>query len=178
MKFDLAVIGMVQLAALIYGTHIMYLARPAFIVFVKDQFQVAVAVELEPEELKKAKYLQFRQPPRTGPILAFADFPTDPAERNKLIDMAFAGLDMQHFPKYFVPYPDRAQEVLAKSWPIARLRREEPLAAKVVDAYLARSGTKEADVRYVRLRAPRAWIAVLIDPRTAAPVKMLITEKI
>jgi hypothetical protein len=58
------------------------------------------------------------------------------------------------------------------------MRRDEPQAAKVVDEYLARSGTKEADVRYLRLRAPRAWLAVLIDAKTAAPVKMLISEKI
>jgi hypothetical protein len=178
MKLDLVVIGAVQLAALVYGTHIMFLARPAFIVFVKDQFQVATAVELEPAELEKAKYLQFKYLPRTGPVLAFADFPTDPAESSKLVDLALAGLDIQLFPRYFVPYPERAQEVLAKAWPIARARKEEPQAAKRVDEYLARSGTKEADVRYLRLRAPRAWLAVLIDARTAEPVKMLIVEKI
>jgi hypothetical protein len=178
LKLDLAVIGAVQLAALVYGTHIMYLARPAFIVFVKDQFQVSTAVELEPAELEKAKYLQFKYPPRTGPLLAFADFPTDPAEHSRLLDAAVAGLDMQHFPRYFVPYPDRTREVLTRAWTIERMRRDEPQAAKVVDEYLARSGTKEADVRYLRLRAPRAWLAVLIDAKTAAPVKMLISEKI
>jgi hypothetical protein len=178
LKLDLAVIGAVQLAALVYGAHIMFLARPAFIVFVKDQFQMAIAVELEPEELKKAKYLQFMRAPLTGPSLAFADFPTDPAERKRMLEANFAGLDMQHFPQYFVPYQDRTREVLAKSWPIARMRKEEPLAAKVVDEYLARSGTKEADVRYLRLRAPRAWLAVLIDAKSAEPVKMLISERI
>ena len=178
LKFDLTVIGAVQLAALIYGTHIMFLARPAFIVFVKDQFQVAIAAALQPAELEKAKYLQFKYLPLTGPLVAFAEMPTDPAERQKLLEAALAGLDLELFPKYFVPYPDRAREVLAKSWPIARVRREEPKAAKVVDEYLARSGTKEADVRYVRMRAPRAWLAVLIDPRTAQPIKMLIAEKI
>jgi hypothetical protein len=178
LKLDLAVIGTVQLAALLYGAHIMFLARPAFIVFVKDQFQVAIAVDLEPAELEKAKYLQFKYPPFAGPILAFADSPTDPAERNRLLDAALAGRDMELFPQQFVPYKDRAQEVLAKSWPLARTRKEEPQAAKVVDEYLARSGTKESDVRYLRLRAPRAWLAVLIDARTAEPVKMLIYDKI
>jgi hypothetical protein len=33
-------------------------------------------------------------------------------------------------------------------------------------------------VRYLRLRAPRAWLAVLIDAKTGEPVKMLISEKI
>ena len=33
-------------------------------------------------------------------------------------------------------------------------------------------------MRYLRLRAPRAWLAVLIDAKTAQPVKMLISERI
>jgi hypothetical protein len=178
MKLDLAMIGAVQLAALLYGTHIMFLARPAFIVFVKDQFQVAAAVDLEPAELEKAKYLQFKHPPLSGPILAYAEIPADPAEKQKLAQAAFGGLDMEYFPQHFVPYRDRAQEVLKQAWPLARMRKDEPLAAKVVDEYLARSGTKEADVRFLRLRARQAWVAVLIDAKTAEPVKMLISEKI
>jgi hypothetical protein len=178
LKFDLTVIGVVQLAALAYGAHIMFLARPAFIVFVKDQFQVAIAIDLEPENLAKAKYLQFKYPPLTGPLLAFAQMPADQAEQQKLVAAAFGGKDMEVFPQYFVPYETRTQEVLAKSWPLARMRAQEPQAAKVVDEYLARSGTKESDVRYLRLRAPRAWLAVLIDARTGEPVKMLISEKI
>jgi hypothetical protein len=178
LKFDLAVVGAVQLAALAYGAHIMFLARPAFIAFVKDQFQVAVAVDLDPADLAKAKYLQFKHPPLTGPLLAFAEAPADVAEQQRLLKESLAGRDLEYFPQYFVPYQQRAQEVLAKSWPLARMRAQEPQAAKVVDEYLARSGTKESDVRYLRLRAPRAWIAVLIDAKTGEPVKMLISEKI
>jgi hypothetical protein len=178
LKLDLAIIGVVQLAALAYGAHIMFLARPAFIVFVKDQFQVAIAVDLEPADLEKAKYLQFKYPPTTGPLLAFAEAPADPAERQRLVTEAFAGRDMELFPEYFVPYTARAKEVLGKAWPLARMRAQEPQAAKVVDEYLAHSGTKEADVRYLRLRAPRAWLAVLIDAQTGEPVKMLVSEQI
>src|SRR5919108_4111834 len=47
LKFDLAAIAICQLAALAYGCHIISLARPAYIVFVKDQFQVAMVTELD-----------------------------------------------------------------------------------------------------------------------------------
>jgi hypothetical protein len=87
-----------------------------------------------------------------------------------------AGHDLQEFPRLYVPYAERIADVLAKSWPLARMRQLEPQSAKVVDAWLAQSGTREADVRYVPLRARRAWIAVLIDAKTAQPVKMLISD--
>jgi len=178
LKFDLAVIGAMQIGALVYGMHAVYLARPAFIVFVRDQFQVASAAQLDPEELAKAKYAEFRQPPLTGPLLAFAVLPTDPAELRQFAMVGLAGHDLQEFPRLFVPYSGQTAEVLARSWTLARVRQSEPEAAKVIDAWLAQSGTKEADVRYVRMRARRAWMAVLIDARTAQPVKMLITEQV
>jgi hypothetical protein len=176
LKFDLAVIGVLQISALVYGMHAVYQARPAFIVFVADQFQVASAAQLDPEELAKAKYPEFRQPPLGGPMLAFADLPTDPKELRQFALVGMAGHDLQEFPRLYVPYAERIADVLAKSWPLARMRQLEPQSAKVVDAWLAQSGTREADVRYVPLRARRAWIAVLIDAKTAQPVKMLISD--
>jgi hypothetical protein len=178
LKFDLAVIGALQIGALVYGLHAVYLARPAFIVFVADQFQVASVAQLDPEELAKAKYPEFRQPPLGGPLLAFAVLPTDPTELRQFALVGLAGHDLQEFPRLFAPYAERTAEVLANSWTLARVRKSEPEAAKVVDAWLAQSGTKEADVRYVRMRARRAWMAVLIDAKTAQPVKMLITEAV
>lgn len=178
MKFDLTMIGLVQIAALIYGVYVVSLARPAYMVFVKDRFELATVAELEPAELAAAKYPEFRSPAWTGPRLVATDMPTDPKERQRLIDAALAGLDLQHFPRYYVPYAERTREVLAKADTIARLRVAEPVTAKAVDAYLASSGTKEADVRVLMLRTRFAWLAVLIDPKTAQPVKMLLGERI
>ncbi len=178
MKFDLAMIGLVQIAALIYGAHIVYLARPAFIVFVKDRFEIVTAVELEPEALAAAKYPQFRNPGWTGPQLAAADMPTDPKERSKLIDATLAGFDLQHFPLYYVPYAERTKEVLARAETIARLRVAEPVSAKEVDKYLVSSGTRDDDVRALLLRTRFAWVVVLLDPKTAQPLKMVLGEKI
>jgi hypothetical protein len=178
MKFDLVVIALLQLSALLYGSHIVYLARPAFIVFVKDQFEVSIAVEMEPARLAKAKVPEYRTLPYGGPRLVFADFPTDPAEKNKMVMNALSGLDMQQFPEYFVPYEERTAQVLATAQPLARIRKNEPKTGEIIDAWLASSGTKEADVRYFPLRARQAWVAVLVDAKTAKIVKMLIAEKI
>src|SRR5260221_1526349 len=56
LKFDLAAIAVLQMGALVYGMHLVYLARPAFILFVADQFQLASAVQLDPDELAQAHY--------------------------------------------------------------------------------------------------------------------------
>jgi hypothetical protein len=178
MKFDLAAIGLAQALALLYGVHVVALARPAFIVFVKDRFELATAAELDPRELAAAKYPQFRSPPWSGPLFAAADFPGDPAERTRLVAAAVAGLDLQHFPRYYVPYVERTAQVLARASTIPRLRATEPAIARMVDEYLASSATREGEVRCLLLHTRFAWIAVLINPINAQPTKMLFGEKI
>lgn len=178
LKFDLAVIAVFQLAALAYGAHVIHLARPAFIVFVKDRFEVVAAVELRPERLAAARFAQFRKPPLTGPMLVGGEWPKDQAEQQMLLDANLAGEDLQHFPKYYVPYEQSRREILARADPISRVREIEPAAGRIIDAWLAQSGVREQDVRSLRLRARQGWVAVLIDRRSAQPVKMLLTEKL
>jgi hypothetical protein len=178
MKFDLTVIGLMQTAALAYGVYVVSLARPAYIVFVKDRFELVTVAEIDPAELAAAKFPEFRHPGWSGPRLVAADMPADPKERARLVDLALAGYDLQHFPRYYVPYAERTRDVLARSYSMARLRTAEPTTAKVVDAWLASSGTRDDDVRALLLRTRFAWIAALVDPKTAMPVKMLIGERI
>lgn len=177
LRFDLAVIALVQVAALLYGGYVVFLARPAFVVFVKDRFEVVSAVELEPEELAAAKYPQFRHAPLGGPGLAAAEMPTDPDERNKVVQAAFAGRDMQEFPRLWVPYEERRAEVLSKAKPLEQMRSDEDVGA-AIDEYLAAAGAGAKDVPALLLRTRFAWLVVLLDPKTAAPIKMLLGKRI
>jgi hypothetical protein len=178
LRFDLATIGVLQAAALAYGMHVVFLARPVYLVFVKDRFEVARAAELDAEALAEARDPRFRSLPLWGPALAAADFPHDPAERNRLVELALAGIDLHHFPKYYAPYAERRAEVLARAKTVERLRATEPTAARVVDEYLRESGRGEETVRALMLRARRAWVAVVLDARTAEPLAMRIAERI
>jgi hypothetical protein len=177
LKFDLAAIGLLQLAALLYGCYIIALARPAFIVFVKDQFQVATVAELDPQYLAEARYPQYRRPPWSGPELVYGEWPKDQKEQQDLMFSGLAGVDLQHFPKYYAPYEQRRDEILAKALPLSRVRETEPEAAKAIDEWVASSGVDAQNLLYVRLRGRNAWVAVLIDRNTAQPVKMLVAEK-
>lgn len=178
LKFDLAMIGAVQIAALLYGCHVISLARPAFIVFVKDQFQVATVASLDPEQLARARDPRFRSPSWAGPVWAFGEWPKDAARQQQLMFLALSGIDLQQFPEYYAPYEQGRAEILRRAWPLERMRKEEPAVAEVVDAWLKSSGAEETKLRYVPLKGRISWVAVLIDAATAEPVKLLLTERI
>jgi hypothetical protein len=177
LKFDLAAIALFQLTALLYGCYVVSLARPAFIVFVKDQFQVATVAELDPKLLAEAKDPQYRSAPWSGPGWVYGEWPKDHEAQQNLMFAGLAGVDLQHFPKYYAPYEQGRGEILAKAQPLSSVYKTDPEAAKVIDQWVASSGVDTQNLRYLRLRGRVAWVAVLIDARTAAPVKMLIAEK-
>lgn len=178
MKFDLAVIALLQVAALVYGLHVVSLARPAYIVFIKDRFDLATAVDLPPERLAQARDPQFRRLPWTGPVYVAADMPTDPKERNAIVAAAMAGTDLNQLPQTWVPYASRRKEVLAAAMTMERLRKAEPASARNVDAWLKKEGRPDDAVRALLLRTRFAWLVVLVDPSTAEPVTMVLGERI
>jgi len=155
LKFDLVAIPVIQVAALLYGVRIVYLAHPAYLVFVKDRFEVATPVELAPAELAQARFPQFARPPWGPPRLAVAEFPSDPQERSRLAELALAGFDLQSFPKYWVPYETQAGAVLAKAQTVEQLRAADAAIARVVDAYLQESATAPASVMSACARGTR-----------------------
>ena len=55
LKWDLATIAAVQLAALAYGVFTVHQGRPAFVVFVKDRFEVVSPADLQPEARSAAR---------------------------------------------------------------------------------------------------------------------------
>ncbi len=175
LRFDLWTIAVLQSSALIYGCYVVSEVRPAFIVFVKDQFEIVSAVELAPADMQQARRAEFRRLPLTGPMLVAVEPPSDQKELQELLYLAIEkGRDMRHFPKYYVPYAEYQQKALARSRPLEQVRRSEPEIARIIEQYLADSGRKESDVRYLPLRTSRGWGAALVDAGSGDLVKMLL----
>lgn len=162
LKFDLAVIASLQLAALIYGAHILYTARPVYMIFVSDQFRVLTAAELDPILLRTVRYPEFKEIPTSGPRIASTATPTDPKERQDLIFFSLEkGVDLHQMPRYWVPYS--GQSVLPLSQTLASLRAIDPANAKMIDGFLSSNGRNESSLRFIPLRTRHKEMAVLID---------------
>src|SRR4029453_13346794 len=84
LRFDLAVIALLQLSALVYGCSVMFKARPVFNVFVVDRFEVVAANGVDEESLEKAQ-APFRTLSLTGPKIAAARAPADPKRMSDIV---------------------------------------------------------------------------------------------
>ncbi len=81
LKWDLATIAALQLAALLYGVHTVYQGRPAFVVLVKDRFEVVSTPDILPEARAAARGNPVAQASATGPRWVTARIPESAEDR-------------------------------------------------------------------------------------------------
>ena len=160
--FDLSVIATVQIAALIYGMSVVYHARPVFVVFSKNSFDLVTANMLSDEDIAKAKYPAYRHLPLTGPVYVFSEMPTNIKEQNEVVLSAFSGKDLPQFPQYYMPYSEHKAAVGLAAKSMADLKKLNPGDSAQIDGTIRNSGRPEIDVGYLPLRAKYQNQAILV----------------
>jgi len=120
LRIDLTIIAILQAAAFLYGMYTIAFARPAWIVFNVDRFDLVQVHELD------TRYLPinpaFRHPSWGGPRWAASQQPLDLEKRNQLIiESAVGGADLPQRPDLYVPLEQEAGNVRTKAHPLQAL---------------------------------------------------------
>jgi len=172
MKFDLSVIAIMQIAALAYGIHVVHLARPAYIVFAFDRFNLVTVKDLEPQDLAKVTREEFRRPPLGTPAYIAAELPSDPQTQLNIITTALGGKDLEKYPQYYVPYPQQAQNALKHAKPLSVILDR----GTAVRRYLDSAGRSQESVKFLPLRGRSSDAAVLIDAASGMPLETILVD--
>ncbi len=161
LRRDLAVIGVIQVAALVYGLVTVYGARPVAMVFESDRFRVVTVVQVEMQELPRAPPA-YRRLPLTGPWLLGARPPTAGDEANEALFKALRGVDRAQRPLFWQPYADSAEEALGRARPLATLLAKYPDLADDVKARLQVLKVDETSAKFLPLMGRGGdWVAIL-----------------
>jgi hypothetical protein len=173
LKWDLAIIAMLQFAAVAYGGIVMFQARPVYNAFVADRFEMVAANSIDDDSLAKAGPL-YSSLPLTGPRVAAARKPADPKEQMRItLDAMNGGPDLANLPHLYVPYSDVASDVVRVAKPLSMLSRRSPEAAAKVQRFLADSGRGEDSVGFVPIRARNEDLAAVVDRKSGEVVGYL-----
>jgi hypothetical protein len=170
LRFDLAVIGLCQLAALAYGVYVMFVARPAYLVYAVDRFDLVMSNQLSDAELAKAAP-PWNARPLAKPPTVGARVPADPKLKEESLFLALGGIDLPQQPRFFLPYGEVAADAAKRAQPLAELRKLNPEAAARIDAVVAKSGRPEAQLGFIPARAPMRDFAVIVDRGSGAIVE-------
>lgn len=157
---DLSVIGILQFAALVYGVHTVFVARPIALVFEVDRFQVVAANDVYTPELNSANAM-YQRLPLTGPWLLGTRKPTSAEENSNVLFTALQGFNVAQRPKFWVPYAESKAAVLAKARPISVLIDHYPDKQLTIRGMLKDAAMSEAEARFLPLVARESWVIVL-----------------
>lgn len=175
LRRDLGVIGLLQLAALIYGMSTVYGARPVAMVFEVDRFKVITAAQVYLPELSKAKS-EYQRLPLSGPWLLGTRAPNPGAERNDVLFMSVeSGIDRAQRPLFWQPYPDSVSDVLARARPLAQLLNARPDVAADVLGELRALKVDENTTKFLPLIGRGGDWVVVIDSH-GQPVHYVQTD--
>lgn len=171
LKFDLAVIAILQTAALAYGFHVLVGSRPVFMVAAVDRFVVVGAEDIAASDLTKASHPEWRHLSWTGPVLVGATLPTDLKQRNALLFSSLkGGKDIHDLPERYVPYAQVAPQMLAKAHNIQMLRTMHPAAANEISRWLSARHLTESQVVWLPMQARKWDMVMIMDAKDGEPI--------
>jgi hypothetical protein len=160
LKFDLAIIGLVQLAALAFGLHTLWIGRPVYIAALGHKFDVVRAIDVPQKELDFAKV---SLPVFSGPKWTGIKIPDDAKERDRVLMTGLGGVDYGHYPQHHASIASMLPKLLEGAQPISELKKANPGKQAAIDAWLRKHGASEQNARFLMLNAPAKTMAVVLD---------------
>lgn len=161
---DLGVVGVIQILALAYGMHAVWIARPVVLAFEKDRFVIVTANEIDHTTLHQAP-VGMRDLPSTGVLkVATRDHTTD-SELFKSMEMSLAGVSPAMRPSWWQPIDRQRDQMHAKAKSLTELIKRRPDDAEILRAVAARTSYVPEALTYLPLTSTKSldWI-VLLDP--------------
>lgn len=163
LKFDLAVIAMLQMFALTYGVNTLLEGRPVFIAALGDQYQVIQASELTDANLAKGK----TKLSWWGPVLVGTLEPTDKHDVSTVIAMRAAGGSRGHLPHLHIPYERMSAEILEKAQEVSVLKENNPEKLIEIEEWLRGHNVAESKVKFQTIKISASKFAIIIDAKSA-----------
>ncbi len=173
LAFDMTVILILQISALVYGLYVIIGSRPVYLVAAVDRFVVIAANQVESGELPEDPDSPYRQTPMTGPRLVALQLPEDVEERNQLTFLDVSGHPSEAMPRLYVPFADGVDELLQRARPYSELLRRPEAEAAVARSWLAASARKAESLVWVPMQARKLEMVMIMDRASGEPVATL-----
>lgn len=163
LTLDLSLVALVQLAALVYGVHVISQARPVVLAFETDRLVAVSAAQIDPAQLGKAPP-DFRKLSWTGPVLVG----TRNARQGETLEsvmLSAHGVEPSARPDWWQAYDKNRPQVQNRMKKLVDLRAARLGDAQAaIDAAAAKAGLALDELFYLPLTSQKmldGWIALL-----------------
>lgn len=167
LKFDLSVIILIQIAALVFGVYNIAQARPAWVVFNTDRFELIRNNDLILSE--QAPQAEFAQVSWIGPQWAAVKFANDIQQKNEdLFAEAIGGLSIAQRPERYIDINEEKVTLQKRALPLNILYQYND--KQQVNTVLAKYPQAN---HWLPMKALSIDMVVLINKETAKVIKIV-----
>jgi hypothetical protein len=159
---DFSLVGAVQLFALFYGLHSLWVARPVVLAFEVDRLVIVTANEVQIDDLAQAPD-GMRQLPWRGIIKVNTRKALNSDEFMQSMEMGMAGVSPSMRPSWWLPWDSASDEIKNRARPVTQLIDKRPQDTTTLQAAIANAGTSAQQLRYLPLTSSKTkeWIVLL-----------------
>jgi len=165
---DYTIVGVVQLAAMIYGVYIVAGTRPVEVAFSRDRLEVVTAREVSETELAAARLPEYRSLSLTGPRYISIQVPA--ADQQDALFQSVSGNEEHQRPKFYAPYEAALEQIRKRAKTIAALEKKFPGYAPALDAAVRESGIAPEVARWLPVHHRKGFWTAIIDPADGRPL--------
>lgn len=159
---DFSLVGALQLAALAWAIHTVYVVRPVAVVFEVDRFVVVSANEVIASELGKSAVPVSRLPMFSRLMLGTRDRRADD-DFLQSVEMSLAGLGPAMRPSWWVPFSQVQDKMAQRMQPVAQLTQARPAAAAEIEKAIHTAGLPADQLWFLPFTSSRNkdWVVLM-----------------
>ena len=166
---DYSIVGLIQVAALVYGCIIVAGSRPVYIAFNTDRFEVVTARDIAEPELAAAREPKYASLPWTGPVFVGISVPE--SDRSDALFQSLNGNEEHQRPKFYVPYARVADVMRKRAKPLPVLFERKPESRLLLDAVLDDYEGPRDRLAWLPVHYNKGFWTAIIDTDTLLPVR-------
>jgi hypothetical protein len=149
-------------------------ARPAYLAFSGDRYEVVSAGDLHAAELEAARDPQYREVPWTG--MRFVAIVVPPEEHNDALFQALNGNESHLRPRFYVPLESQLDAIRFHAKPLTQLAQAHPEAKPLIAEALPGIDVPADRLAWLPVRHLRGFWAAIIDTQTGKPVAYVAVD--
>lgn len=172
LKFDMTVIALLQISALISGVWIVHSEHPMLVVFAEDTLHPIPAYQVAEAGIPLSSLKQFGN---ARPIFVYTDLPEDEDELQKLrIDAIRTGRNLYLYGElYQALNKDNIKKINKQGIDMEEFLNDKPAGKQIYQDFLKEYGGKAFDYLFLPLHSRFQWHIIAVDPETIEYVDTL-----
>ena len=169
---DLSIIAAIQIAALVYGTSVIYSERPYYVVLSADRFEMVRQKDIDKSKLQ---FDELKNKAINRPIFAVATFPEDEKEAADMLQKILweGEPDIHQRAELLKKYGESKDIILKVAKEINMLNKSTDKDKPELKAFFKKHAEEKEKFVFVPLVGKNKDLAMILDKETALPIDTL-----